>query len=117
MSARFSACSASAPISQRNWDEKTKHLPSPCWAGVRDNRFPCFTPCSICGRFFVLVPDHGLLSAFTLRAVYAVYFPELFPTYLRSTGTSFLLTTSGRFIAAFGPLVKIGLNYAFPQHC
>ena len=33
---------------------------------------------------------------------YAIYFPELFPTYLRSTGTSFCYN-GGRFIAAGGP--------------
>lgn len=34
---------------------------------------------------------------------YAVYLPELFPTHLRSTGTSFCYNV-GRFIAATGPL-------------
>ena len=34
---------------------------------------------------------------------YAIYFPELFPTRLRSTGTSFCYNV-GRFIAATGPL-------------
>ncbi len=34
---------------------------------------------------------------------YAIYFPELFPTRLRSTGTSFCYNV-GRFIAAGGPL-------------
>ena len=33
---------------------------------------------------------------------YAIYFPELFPTYLRSTGTSFCYNV-GRFVAAVGP--------------
>jgi len=35
---------------------------------------------------------------------YAVYFPELFPTRLRSTGTSFCYNV-GRFVAASGPTV------------
>ena len=35
---------------------------------------------------------------------YAIYFPELFPTYLRSTGTSFCYNV-GRFVAATGPVV------------
>src|SRR6185503_2786881 len=35
---------------------------------------------------------------------YAIYFPELFPTRLRSTGTSFCYNV-GRFIAAAGPPV------------
>jgi MFS family permease len=34
---------------------------------------------------------------------YAIYFPELFPTRLRSTGTSFCYNV-GRFVAASGPL-------------
>lgn len=43
----------------------------------------------------------------SLFAGYAVYFPELFPTRLRSTGTSFCYNV-GRFIAATGP-VMLGL--------
>ncbi|MEW6307122.1 MAG: MFS transporter, partial [Verrucomicrobiota bacterium] len=35
---------------------------------------------------------------------YAVYFPELFPTRLRSTGVSFCYNV-GRFVAASGPAV------------
>lgn len=38
----------------------------------------------------------------SLFAGYAIYFPELFPTSLRSTGTSFCYNV-GRFIAASGP--------------
>jgi MFS family permease len=34
---------------------------------------------------------------------YAIYFPELFPTHLRSTGTSFCYNV-GRFLSASGPL-------------
>lgn len=34
---------------------------------------------------------------------YAIYFPELFPTRLRSTGVSFCYNV-GRFVAAAGPL-------------
>jgi hypothetical protein len=33
---------------------------------------------------------------------YAIYFPELFPTRLRSTGTSFCYNV-GRFVASLGP--------------
>jgi hypothetical protein len=36
---------------------------------------------------------------------YAIYFPELFPTRLRSTGTSFCYNV-GRFVAATGPLLQ-----------
>ena len=38
---------------------------------------------------------------------YAIYLPELFPTRLRSTGTSFCYNV-GRFVAAVGP-VALGL--------
>src|SRR3954468_19727882 len=62
-------------------------------------------------QIFVFVPIMGFCQL-SLFGGYAVYFPELFPTYLRSTGTSFCYNV-GRFVAAFGPLVKIGLNYAF----
>jgi MFS family permease len=37
-------------------------------------------------------------------AIYAIYLPELFPTSLRSTGTSFCYNV-GRFVAATGPLL------------
>jgi MFS family permease len=52
-------------------------------------------------QIFVLVPLMGFcqLSAF---GGYAIYFPELFPTRLRSTGTSFCYNV-GRFVAASGP--------------
>jgi len=62
-------------------------------------------------QIFVLVPIMGFFQL-SLFGGYAVYFPELFPTYLRSTGTSFCYNV-GRFVAAIGPLVKIGLNYLF----
>lgn len=62
-------------------------------------------------QIFVLVPVMGFCQL-SLFGGYAMYFPELFPTRLRSTGTSFCYNV-GRFVAAFGPLVKIGLNYAF----
>lgn len=50
---------------------------------------------------FILVPLMGIgtLAAF---GGYAIYFPELFPTRLRSTGTSFCYNV-GRFVAASGP--------------
>jgi len=62
-------------------------------------------------QIFVLVPIMGFCQL-SLFGGYAVYFPELFPTYLRSTGTSFCYNV-GRFVAAFGPLVKIWLNHVF----
>jgi hypothetical protein len=50
----------------------------------------------------------------SLFAGYAVYFPELFPTHLRSTGTSFCYNV-GRFVAATGPLIQSELNKVFAQ--
>ncbi len=41
---------------------------------------------------------------FSLFAGYAIYFPELFPTHLRSTGTSFCYNV-GRYVSAFGPVL------------
>jgi hypothetical protein len=40
---------------------------------------------------------------------YAIYFPELFPTRLRSTGTSFCYNV-GRFVAAVGPALLATLR-------
>lgn len=65
-------------------------------------------------QIFVFVPIMGFCQL-SLFAGYAMYFPELFPTHLRSTGISFCYNV-GRFAAAFGPLVKIGLNRVFSQY-
>ncbi len=51
---------------------------------------------------FWMVPIMGYFQ-FSLFGGYAIYFPELFPTHLRSTGTSFCYNV-GRFLAAIGPL-------------
>jgi MFS family permease len=50
---------------------------------------------------FWMVPIMGFFQL-ALFGGYAIYFPELFPTHLRSTGTSFCYNV-GRLIAAFGP--------------
>jgi MFS family permease len=55
-------------------------------------------------EIFVLVPLMGFCQL-SLFAGYAMYFPELFPTHLRSTGTSFCYNV-GRFVAAVGPLIQ-----------
>jgi MFS family permease len=55
-------------------------------------------------EIFVLVPLMGFCQL-SLFAGYAMYFPELFPTRLRSTGTSFCYNV-GRFVAAVGPLIQ-----------
>jgi len=52
-------------------------------------------------HIFVLVPVMGFFML-GIFGGYAIYFPELFPTSLRSTGTSFCYNV-GRFIAASGP--------------
>ncbi len=64
-------------------------------------------------QIFVMVPIMGFCQL-SLFGGYAIYFPELFPTRLRSTGTSFCYNV-GRFIAAIGPLVKSWLEAQFQQ--
>ncbi len=53
-------------------------------------------------HIFVLVPLMGF-TQLALFGGYAIYFPELFPTRLRSTGTSFCYNV-GRLVALTGPL-------------
>lgn len=62
-------------------------------------------------QIFVMVPIMGFCQL-SLFGGYAIYFPELFPTRLRSTGTSFCYNV-GRFIAALGPIVKSKLEAFF----
>jgi MFS family permease len=50
---------------------------------------------------FWMIPIMGFCQL-SLFGGYAIYFPELFPTRLRSTGTSFCYNI-GRFLAAIGP--------------
>ena len=54
-------------------------------------------------QIFVLIPIMGFCQL-ALFGGYAIYFPELFPTRLRSTGTSFCYNV-GRLVAAAGPSV------------
>ncbi len=51
---------------------------------------------------FWMVPLMGA-SQLAIFGGYAIYFPELFPTRLRSTGTSFCYNV-GRYVAATGPI-------------
>ena len=51
---------------------------------------------------FWMIPIMGFCQL-ALFGGYAIYFPELFPTRLRSTGTSFCYNV-GRLVAAAGPL-------------
>jgi MFS family permease len=55
---------------------------------------------------FWMIPLMGFCQL-ALFGGYAIYLPELFPTRLRSTGTSFCYNV-GRFVAAIGPL-SLGL--------
>jgi MFS family permease len=71
-------------------------------------------------EIFWMIPIMGFCQL-ALFGGYAIYFPELFPTRLRSTGTSFCYNV-GRFVAAAGPLTlgfltKYGFNAAngFPE--
>lgn len=54
------------------------------------------------GDIFWMIPLMGACQL-ALFGGYAIYLPELFPTRLRSTGTSFCYNV-GRFVAALGPL-------------
>jgi MFS family permease len=81
----------------------------------RTGRKPAFAICfiaaliSTAGTFYFLEEFHQVFwmipimgfCILSLFAGYAVYFPELFPTHLRSTGTSFCYNV-GRFVAATG---------------
>ncbi len=68
-------------------------------------------------QIFVLIPVMGFCQL-ALFGGYAIYFPELFPTRLRSTGISFCYNV-GRLVAAAGPSVKGLLSSrvfgAFPE--
>lgn len=57
----------------------------------------------VLSEVFWMVPIMGFCQI-ALFGGYAIYFPELFPTRLRSTGTSFCYNV-GRYIAAAGPLL------------
>ena len=54
-------------------------------------------------QVFWMMPIMGFCML-SLFAGYAIYFPELFPTHLRSTGTSFCYNV-GRFVAAAGAVL------------
>ncbi len=70
-------------------------------------------------QVFWMIPLMGICQL-SLFAGYAIYFPELFPTHLRSTGTSFCYNV-GRFVAASGPALlglltsKVYAGYAEPM--
>jgi MFS family permease len=70
-------------------------------------------------QIFVLIPIMGFCQL-SLFGGYAIYFPELFPTRLRSTGTSFCYNV-GRLVAAAGPSAlglltsRVFVNYHEPM--
>ena len=57
----------------------------------------CYLPRTY-GELLALLPVFGFLTL-GIHAGYAIYFPELFPTYLRATGTGFCFN-GGRIVAA-----------------
>jgi MFS family permease len=70
----------------------------------------CFAPTTY-GMLLALLPIYGFVTL-GIHAGYAVYFPELFPNHLRSTGTGFCFN-GGRFLAS-GVLVFSGWLKALP---
>jgi MFS family permease len=60
---------------------------------------------------FWMTPLMGFCQL-SLFGGYAIYFPELFPTRLRSTGVSFCYNV-GRFVAAVGPFALVKLAAVF----
>ncbi len=62
---------------------------------------PFFGGSEVFTDVFWMIPIMGFCQL-SLFGGYAIYFPELFPTRLRSTGTSFCYNV-GRFVAALGP--------------
>lgn len=62
-------------------------------------------------EIFWMIPLMGFCQL-ALFGGYAIYFPELFPTRLRSTGISFCYN-GARFVAATGPFVQGNLRDAF----
>lgn len=97
--------------------------------GQRIGRKPTFAIVFVCAMLstagvfvFLKTPAQVFwmlpIMGFFMLAVfggYAVYFPELFPTHLRSTGTSFCYNV-GRFVAAAGPAILGILTSKVYQH-
>jgi len=96
------------------------------WAASRFGRKPVFAVAYVCAMLstilvfrylddrtdiFWMIPLMGFFQL-SLFAGYAIYLPELFPTSLRSTGTSFCYNV-GRFIAAAGPFLQGSLTAIF----
>ena len=71
----------------------------------------CFVPTSY-GILLALLPVYGFVTI-GIHAGYAVYFPELFPNHLRSTGTGFCFN-GGRLLAS-SMLIFSGWLKALPN--
>ena len=67
------------------------------------------------GDIFWMIPMMGFCQL-ALFGGYAIYFPELFPTRLRSTGTS-VCYNGARFVAAFGTFAQGPLQKHFEDLC
>jgi MFS family permease len=67
------------------------------------------------GDIFWMIPLMGFCQL-ALFGGYAIYFPELFPTRLRSTGTS-VCYNGARFVAAFGTFAQGPLQRHFQDMC
>ena len=78
----------------------SRHLPSRLSLPALSTAF-VFWKLNDFNQIFWMVPLMGFCQL-SLFGGYAIYFPELFPTRLRSTGTSFCYNV-GRFVAAVGP--------------
>ena len=72
-------------------------------AGAGDDRRSRSGSSDRFSQIFWMIPIMGFCQL-ALFGGYAIYFPELFPTRLRSTGTSFCYNV-GRLVAAAGPSV------------
>lgn len=96
------------------------------WAAAKTGRRPAFAVSFVLalastalvfgllqsfGDIFWMIPLMGFCQL-ALFGGYAIYFPELFPTRLRSTGISFCYN-GARFVAATGPFVQGHLRAHF----
>lgn len=66
------------------------------------------------GHIWWMAPLLGV-GTLSLLGGYSIYFPELFPTRLRSTGTGLCYNT-GRYLSALGPMMTGILTSAFAAH-
>lgn len=94
----FFGISAFAGMSQRLGRKPAFAI---CFVAAAASTILTFSQLDTFAEVFWMVPLMGFCQL-SLFGGYAVYFPELFPTRLRSTGISFCYNV-GRFVAAGGP--------------